>query len=280
MTSSITTPLALAGRYEPVVRHLRARVAVDRLTRVPRGDPSPTVGRRDEAHSALTSTSALSLFFFAAGEDTAHDGYRLLRESAVYGDTNGFEAVWTPERHFHPFGGAYPNPAWSVRPSPPSRGTSAFEPAASCCHCTRRHVSRRNGRSSTTCPVVGVDLSFAAGWQPNDFVLNPGAYATAREQLPTMIESVRRLWRGDTVDMPGHDGAPVAVRTLPRPVQAELPVWLTSAGSTSTFERPAPSASTFSHICSASRSSSSPRTSRATGRRGRRRATSDRGRSR
>ena len=37
--------------------------------------------------------------------------------------------------------------------------------------------------------------------------------------------------------MPGHDGKPVAVRTLPRPVQAELPVWLTSAGSPATFER-------------------------------------------
>ena len=37
--------------------------------------------------------------------------------------------------------------------------------------------------------------------------------------------------------MPGHDGAPVDVRTLPRPVQAELPVWLTSAGSPATFER-------------------------------------------
>ena len=37
--------------------------------------------------------------------------------------------------------------------------------------------------------------------------------------------------------MPGHDGAPVDVRTLPRPVQAELPIWLTSAGSPATFER-------------------------------------------
>ena len=52
-----------------------------------------------------------------------------------------------------------------------------------------------------------------------------------------MIDTVRRLWRGDTVDMPGHDGVAVGVRTLPRPVQPELPVWLTSAGSTATFER-------------------------------------------
>ena len=48
---------------------------------------------------------------------------------------------------------------------------------------------------------------------------------------------MQRLWRGETVALPGHDGAPVDVRTLPRPVQAELPVWLTSAGSPATFER-------------------------------------------
>ena len=80
-------------------------------------------------------------------------------------------------------------------------------------------------------------ISFAAGWQPNDFVLNPTAYATAKEDLPRNIELVQRLWRGETVSMPGHDGAPVDVRTLPRPVQPELPVWLTSAGSPATFER-------------------------------------------
>src|SRR2546425_10395744 len=50
------------------------------------------------------------------------------------------------------------------------------------------------------------------------------------------IETVRKLWRGDTVTFPGATGAPVAVRTLPRPVQRELPIWVTSAGSTETYE--------------------------------------------
>ena len=179
----------------------------------------------------------MSLFYFAAGEDTAHDGYRLLLESARWADTHGFEAVWTPERHFHAFGGAYPNPAVvgaavaAVTENVRIRAGSVVAPLHS--------PARIAEEWSVVDNLSGgrVDLSFAAGWQPNDFVLNPGAYATAREQLPSMIENVRRLWRGDSVEMPGHDGAPVAVRTLPRPVQPELPVWLTSAGSTSTFER-------------------------------------------
>ena len=178
-----------------------------------------------------------SLFYFAAGEDAASDGYRLLLESARFADRNGFEAVWTPERHFHAFGGAYPNP--SV--------TGAALAAIT------EHVGIRAGsvvlplhspiRVAEEWSVVDnlsrgrVAISFAAGWQPNDFVLNPTGYANAKEELARNIELVQRLWRGETVSMPGHDGAPVEVRTLPRPVQAELPVWLTSAGSPATFER-------------------------------------------
>ena len=178
-----------------------------------------------------------SLFYFAAGEAAASDGYRLLLESAKVADRNGFEAVWTPERHFHAFGGAYPNP--SV--------TGAALAAIT------DHVGIRAGsvvlplhspiRVAEEWAVVDnlsggrVSISFAAGWQPNDFVLNPGAYATAKEDLARNIDVVRDLWRGDSVTLPGHDGAPVTVSTLPRPVQRELPVWLTSAGSPATFER-------------------------------------------
>ena len=53
-----------------------------------------------------------SLFYFAADAAEAAGGkYRLLLEGAKYADEHGFSAVWTPERHFHPFGGLYPNAA-------------------------------------------------------------------------------------------------------------------------------------------------------------------------
>ena len=55
---------------------------------------------------------ALSLFFFAADASDDREGkYRLLIESAKLADSEGLQAVWTPERHFHAFGGPYPNPA-------------------------------------------------------------------------------------------------------------------------------------------------------------------------
>src|SRR5205085_2841598 len=56
---------------------------------------------------------AFSLFYFAASTGSQAEGgaYRLLLEGARFADTHDFTAVWTPERHFHEFGGLYPNPA-------------------------------------------------------------------------------------------------------------------------------------------------------------------------
>ncbi|MFD4433773.1 LLM class flavin-dependent oxidoreductase, partial [Nocardia sp. NPDC058497] len=53
----------------------------------------------------------LSLFFFASNSADARANYALLVDAVKFADANGFAAVWTPERHFHSFGGAYPNPA-------------------------------------------------------------------------------------------------------------------------------------------------------------------------
>lgn len=52
-----------------------------------------------------------SLFYFANNDTEQQDCYRLLLEGARFADDHGFTAVWTPERHFHAFGGLYPNPA-------------------------------------------------------------------------------------------------------------------------------------------------------------------------
>ena len=232
----------VAGGHQPVLRHLRARAAVDPDARVPRraqvrqrcavgGGTAATVPAGDRRPVSF------SLFYFAAGADVATDGYRLLLESAKWADRNGFEAVWTPERHFHAFGASYPNPSVAgaalaaITTNVGIRAGSVVLPLHSPIRVAEEWAVVDNlshGR---------VAISFAAGWQPNDFVLNPTGFANAKEELPKNIELVQRLWRGETVAMPGHDGKPVDVRTLPRPVQAELPIWLTSAGSPATFER-------------------------------------------
>ncbi len=191
----------------------------------------PSVERRGPVDTRM------SLFYFAADEDQAATGYRLLLESAKWGDENGFDAVWTPERHFHSFGAPYPNP--SVVGAALAATTENIGIRAGSVVIPLHSPIRIAEEWAVVDNLSGgrVGLSFAAGWQPNDFVLNPGAYATARDSLPGLVDTVQRLWRGETVELPGHDGAPVAVSTLPRPIQPELPIWITSAGSPASFER-------------------------------------------
>jgi natural product biosynthesis luciferase-like monooxygenase protein len=80
-----------------------------------------------------------------------------------------------------------------------------------------------------------VGISFAPGWQPNDFVLRPESFADAKGVLMRDIDVVRRLWRGESLTVRAPNGKDVELRTLPRPVQPELPFWLTTAGTPESF---------------------------------------------
>jgi natural product biosynthesis luciferase-like monooxygenase protein len=63
----------------------------------------------------------------------------------------------------------------------------------------------------------------------------PQNYADRKKDLGRQIELVRKLWRGETETFAGVDGRPTAVATLPRPIQPELPFWLSAFGSIETF---------------------------------------------
>src|SRR5580765_1722350 len=171
-----------------------------------------------------------SLFFFSADGTAGEDQrYRLLLESARFADANGFSAVWTPERHFQAFGGLYPNP-------------SVLSAALAM---ITQHVQIRAGslvlplhspvRVAEDWALVDnlshgrVGISFATGWHEHDYVIAPANYESRRELMFQNIPLVRRLWAGDDVEMTGVDGKKVSVKTLPRPVQKELPVWVTVA---------------------------------------------------
>ncbi|AEG94152.1 MelG protein (non-ribosomal peptide synthetase)-like protein [Ramlibacter tataouinensis TTB310] len=179
-----------------------------------------------------------SLFYFASEESAGGaDRYRLLMEGAQFADREGFAAVWTPERHFHAFGGLYPNPA--VASAAIAAVTRRVQIRAGSCVLPLHHPVRvaEDWALVDNLSQGRVGISFAAGWQPNDFVLAPQAFADRKERMLAHIETVRRLWRGETLAFPGPQGKDVSIRTLPRPVQRELPVWLTAAGNPETFEQ-------------------------------------------
>ncbi len=73
---------------------------------------SETVRPTRASSSLAPGRMDFSLFYFASAAQTAaEDSYRLLIEGAKFADRHGFKAVWTPERHFHSFGGLFPNPS-------------------------------------------------------------------------------------------------------------------------------------------------------------------------
>jgi natural product biosynthesis luciferase-like monooxygenase protein len=159
-----------------------------------------------------------------------------LLEGAKFADRHGFVAVWTPERHFHAFGGLYPNPA--VTGAALAVLTENVQIRAGSVVLPLHHPVRVAEAWSVVDNLSHgrVGISFASGWQPNDFVLRPEAFADNKNIMFRDIDVVKALWRGETVNFPGPKGNEVPVRTLPRPVQRELPIWITTAGNVETYK--------------------------------------------
>lgn len=199
------------------------------------GAPSSTVSIPGSSKSKKAVD--FSLYYWGNDAGPGRRKYEMLLEGAKFADANGFSAVWTPERHFHAFGGPYPNP--SVVGAAVAAITSKVGIRAGSCVVPLHHPIRvaeewgvvdnlSNGR---------VGISFASGWQPHDFVLRPENYKDNKAKMLRDIEIVRRLWRGESVSFPGPDGEMVPRTSLPRPVQRELPFWVTTAGNPETYRQ-------------------------------------------
>jgi len=176
------------------------------------------------------------LFYFAADEGIATTSkYHLLIEGAKFGDQHGFSAVWTPERHFHPFGGLYPNP--SVTSAAAAAVTSRIHLRAGSVVLPLHDPIRVAEEWSVVDNISGgrVGISIASGWLPNDYVLMPECFFDRKGVMLRGIDTLRRLWRGETIRRQNGKHEEVDVRILPRPIQAELPIWVTAAGNPETF---------------------------------------------
>lgn len=203
------------------------------------------IHREEDAKRTLTPRPApsqkqidFSLFYFgSAAGDGVDDKYRLLIEGAKFADENGFAAVWTPERHFHSVGGLYPNPSLTsaaiamITQRVQIRAGSVVLPL----HDPIRVAEEWSAVDNLSKGRAGI--SFASGWHANDFALAPEDYSRRKETMFEGIETVRRLWRGEAIQATNGAGQPIEIKSFPRPIQRELPMWLTSSGNADTFER-------------------------------------------
>lgn len=176
-----------------------------------------------------------SLFYWGNDDGPGPQKYELLLEGAKFADTHGFSAIWTPERHFHAFGGPYPNP--SVTGAAVAAVTKNIGVRGGSCVAPLHHPLRiaeewavidnlTNGRAG---------IGMASGWHPVDFVLRPeNSVPNNKAAMLDTIEKVRALWRGEAVDF-DHNGETRSLQSLPRPVSKELPIWLTTAGNPETW---------------------------------------------
>ena len=197
-----------------------------------------SVSARTPRAATATGASAteLSLFYFSSDEsEQSSDKYRLLLEGARFADENGFAAVWTPERHFDRFGGLYPNP--SVTCAAVAAVTKRVGIRAGSC-VLPLHSSVRVAEEWAVVDNISqgrVGIAFASGWHPGDFVFKPEHFAERQAIMLDQIATVQRLWRGERVRLKDGRGEEVEIGTLPRPVQSELPIWITAAGNPETF---------------------------------------------
>jgi len=177
------------------------------------------------------------MFMWGNDDAPGRDKYKLMLDGAKYFDENGFHSVWTPERHFSAFGGPYPNPAVTcsalaaITKNVAIRSGSIVSPL----HHPVRIAEDWSVIDNLSDGRVG--LSFAAGWQPNDFVIMPQNHKNNKQVMLDQIDIVKRLWRGESVEFENPMGNMVPTSTLPRPVQKELPVWLTTAGNPESYRQ-------------------------------------------
>lgn len=176
------------------------------------------------------------LFYWGNDDGPGKQKYHLLLEGAKFADTHGFSSVWTPERHFHAFGGPYPNP--SVTGAAVAAVTKNISVRSGSCVTPLHHPLRIAEEWAVIDNLTDgrAGLSIAAGWQPDDFVLRPeNAPPNNKAAMFESLDILRKLWRGEAVGFPNGAGKDVEVITQPRPVSKELPIWVTTAGNPATW---------------------------------------------
>ncbi|MEU4244981.1 MupA/Atu3671 family FMN-dependent luciferase-like monooxygenase [Actinoplanes sp. NPDC026619] len=177
----------------------------------------------------------LSVFFFSSVDGDASTGrYDFVLRTTLLAERLGFSAVWLPERHFHVFGGLFPNPA--VLASALATRTERIALRAGSVVAPLHHPARiaEDWAMVDALSEGRAGLSLATGWNVGDFVLSRSPYDERRELTFATVDVLRALWEREQVTF-DSEGQAVPVRTYPTPVLNTLPLWLTATSGPATY---------------------------------------------
>ncbi|NUT33412.1 MAG: LLM class flavin-dependent oxidoreductase, partial [Hamadaea sp.] len=182
----------------------------------------------------------VSLYFFGDyPEGTAPERYQTILDATEYADRNGLHAVWIPERHFHSFGGLFPNP--SVLAAALAARTTRLRINAGSVVLPLHHPIRVAEEWSVVDNLSGgrVGLGVAPGWHANDFVFHPEHFGRHKQVMYDNLDTVRRLWRGEAVPARSGSGDDIEVKLFPRPVQQLPPFYTAIVGNPDSYREAA-----------------------------------------
>lgn len=230
---SITSKPPQASYSEEAERRLKdlLHIDVDALT--------PGAKSRVQSSQTVKSGDAicdLSFIFFSDVSSSENENkYRLVFDLAEFADANQFTAVWFPERHFHPFGGIYPNPA--VLASAIAQRTQNIRLRSGSVVLPLHHPAEVVESWSMVDNLSDgrVDLGVASGWNPNDFLLSPDTFANNRDIWHERIKIVQDLWQGKKTSFLNGKGEPTEINVYPEPKQKQINIWLTATKRDDTF---------------------------------------------
>ncbi|MDO0909463.1 amino acid adenylation domain-containing protein [Streptomyces sp. DT2A-34] len=198
-----------------------------------------TESRTRPASEPAARTTDFSVYFFGDYPQDAssprHGQYELLMDIARFADRHGFHALWMPERHFHSFGGLFPNPA--VLAAALSRETERIRLNAGSVVLPLHDPIRVAEEWSMVDNLSGgrVGIGVASGWSAKDFAFFPDRFGRHKELMYEQLEEVRKFWRGDAVRRTTGDGE-AELRLFPRPVQDAPPLYTAVVGNPASYE--------------------------------------------
>ncbi|MGZ9709220.1 MupA/Atu3671 family FMN-dependent luciferase-like monooxygenase [Glaciimonas sp. GNP009] len=181
-----------------------------------------------EAQQTEKAAIKFSFMFFSDVRKDISDAqkYDFMRDVTLFADREGFEAIYLPERHFHPSGSIYANAAIVAAHLIPQTTRIRFRTAGISLPLHHPAEVVEWWAMNDILSKGRIDLGFGSGWNKQDFIFAPENYENRRRLCTETIPLVQKLWRGEAVSFPGPGGEQLPVTVYPRPLQPELNVWL------------------------------------------------------